>query len=492
MTTLTANKQPKGVYALFNLQLLGMIGFSILFSLIVLYCTNRLGFSNHSAYAISAAFNALAFATSVPGGYLAEKYLGYYPATVLSTLMTAIGILIMAMPGTTSLYIGLGVFLMGTGMIIPCLFVLLGNLYPKHHPSREGGFVLAYVGMNVGSFIASALSGSLIQWFNYPTAFILGAAFTFVMLPILFSYKKVFTQKAGENDRTTQEKLKGYFLTGLCVIASIVLVDFANVCNSLLLILGVASLLLVVKIALGLKSEQAKKKLLSFVLLTLLSIAFWALYSLAPSVLTIFTEKNVNRDLFGWVIPTADLSCLNPLFIIIFGPLSAMLWKYLKKKNIQLSTYTLFSAGILLMGSGYYILTFGISLHSANGHVALAWLVLSYFLQTIGELCVGPIGYAMVGELVPTKFIGLMMGIWQLSSGVAGALSEYLANLVHYPQHASSPLVTNASYSHAFSFYGLSTMAIALVTLAIVSYKKNLFSKIVITKSDIGQIAESS
>jgi proton-dependent oligopeptide transporter, POT family len=130
-------RQPKGTYVLFLQQLLGMVGFSMLFSLLVLYSTNKLGFTDNSAYAIMGSFNALAFALSVPAAYIAERFLGFRFATFASIILSVIGLVVICIPTTSSIYLGLGIFLVGTGMIIPCLYILLGRLYEQDADSNN-------------------------------------------------------------------------------------------------------------------------------------------------------------------------------------------------------------------------------------------------------------------------------------------------------------------------------------------------------------------
>ena len=448
------------------MQLLAMVGFSMIFSLIVLYCTKILGFNDHSAYAITAAFNAMAFVMSLPAGWIAEKYIGFKNGTLLSVVISALGLMLMAIPYTAAIYAGLGVFIVGTGMCVPCIFILLGNLYHDEHPARENGFVVSYIGMNLGSFIASASAGYIANFLGYGWAFTLGAVTTLAMLPILYKYHSIFTE---ENSFSSKQKLQGLALTVLLVLAAIVLVSFSKVANVLMLALGFISLVYVL-FAANKHQGDAKRGLIIFVLLTTISVIFWTLYALAPSLLTLFTERNVDRSLFGHLIPTADFSALNPFFIVTMGPLVALGLSALKKVNIKISTAAKFGIGIVLMGIGYLVLAWGVSFSSSAGLIAITWVVASYFFQTVGELFVGPIGYAMVGEFVPKAQIGVMMGIWQLSAGIAGSLSEYFANYAAPHIKAVSPLITNPNYQHAFNVFGAITVAVGLITLLISPY----------------------
>ncbi|PIQ42374.1 MAG: hypothetical protein COV52_05235 [Gammaproteobacteria bacterium CG11_big_fil_rev_8_21_14_0_20_46_22] len=461
-------QQPKGVVGVFTLQLLGMTGFSMIFSLCVLYCTKRMGFSDNSGYAITAAFNALAFALSVPGGVIAEKYLGYRLGTVLSLFLCGLGLLVFAIPTVSMLYLGLALFLVGTGMNLPCLFVLLGNLYQDQPSSqlRENGFLYAYIGMNVGSFIASALSGTLVSVAGYYLPFLVGAAATFLMYPVYLKNRHYFKESSDVPYARTG-KVKGLFYVGVTILVTIALVRFAGFSDSLLVVFGFASILYALKLSFS-QDRVSRNKLIVFILLTVLSIIFWTLYSLSPSALTLFIDRNVDRSLYGWTIPTADFSSLNPFFIITLGPIFAYFWSRLEKRSgFILSTPYKFAFGIALMGVGFLVLVLGIKHCSVVGLVSIGWIVLSYFLQTAGELFVGPVGYAMVGALVPKKKEGLMMGIWQLSAGISGALSDYLSRWISVSKTKHNPLLSNVHYAHSFEWYGLVTIAVGVFAFLI-------------------------
>ena len=467
-------KQPKGVFVLFFLQLIGMIGFSFIYSLAVLYCTKVLNFSDHSSYAIISAFNALAFVTSVPGGFIAEKYLGFHFATIVSILLSVAGLVFMSFTHIMFLYLGLGIFIMGTGIVIPCLFVLLGRLYQKTSLNRENGFMISYIGMNLGAFLASGISGTIANVLGYQITFLLGGGISFMMLPVFLYYQNLFVPAANKkvhetrNKHTLAMKYQGLSLVIISCIMCTVLVKFSSFCNSLLLILGVACFIYVIKIALSFDGLQ-RKKLFVFIILTTASILFWTLYQLSPSLLTLFTERNVDRTLFGITIPTADFSCLNPLFIVLLGPLISGVWRYLLNRNILVSIPTKFALATLLMGGGYFVLVEGIDHASTVGIVGLIYLIGSYFLQTLGELFIGPVGYAMVGELSPSEKEGTMMGIWQLAAGMSGALSGYFARFAS-PSTSTNLLVTNVGFAHAFLMFSMITIACGMAIWSLSPY----------------------
>lgn len=475
--------QPIGSWVMFVLQIIGFIGFMMVLSLLVLYCTNELGLPDHDAYGISGAFNALAFAMSVPASYIAERYLGFRFASFLSMVLATIGLFIMMIKSKAALLIGLGTFTFGNSLMLPCFFVLLGRLYAKNDAVREWGFTLSYIGMNIGGFMAATASGYVSSYLGYDVAFLIGAVTTVIMIPIFFAARHLFDEKFAQHHITitTNKRNIGLGLIVLTTLATIALVYFYSICNSLLLFLGVICVIYMVQLALKAKSAQEKRNLFIFAILIVISVMFWTLYSLAPSALTIFTERNIDRNVLGHIIPAADFSSLNNFFIFTVGPFLSLLWIKMQKKGYPMSTPAKIASGVLLMGIGYLVLVAGIGFSSkTTGLMGVSWLVLSYFFQTVGELMVGPVNYAMVGEFVPAKLEGTMMGISQLSTGIGGALSVYFADYTSSGENIINPLLTNATYSHAFMMFGSLTVIVSLVAFAIafmLKKKKSTVSK---------------
>ncbi len=471
-------KYPPGVFVMFLLQFWTMVGFTMIYALLVLYSTNYLKISDSHSYALSAAYNALAFAIPVLGGFIAEKYLGYRYTCIFSTILAAIGLFILAIPKINSLYLGLAFFDVAIGFLTPCQYVILGRLYKQADARRDSGFTVAYIGMNFGSFIAGFFSGEIISRWGYATAFIIGGLFMVISLVNFAMYYHLFKRREDEEvthppEYTAKRRMTGLGITIILIPITLFLIKHATVTN-IVLILGTAFCgLLIVYYAFKL-TEEKRNKMLAFLILVFVSIAFWSLYQLGPSVLIIFMERNVDRLFNGMTIPASSLSSLNPFFIITVGPLLTILWMKLSQRGIDLSTATKFSSGVILMGLGYLLLVLGIYFHNSLGFVGLIWIVLSYFLQTVGELFVGPIGYSMVGNLVPERLEGLMMGIWQLAAGIAGSISEFLAKLTTTPSPDKSPLQTNGLYSHAFLWFGLITVLVGLITACFIPYLKRI------------------
>ena len=291
------------------------------------------------------------------------------------------------------------------------------------------------------------------------------------MIPLFYACRNLYHEREDASHKviiTNKNRQTGMILVALSTLATIMLVYFYNLSNSLLLILGVACVIFMVRLALQAKTAQEKRNLFIFAILIVISVMFWTLYSLAPSALTIFTERNINRHLFGHLIPAADFSSLNSFFIFAVGPFLSLFWIKMQKKGYPMSTPAKIAMGVFLMGIGYLVLVIGIGYGNATtGLMSMSWLVFSYFFQTVGELMVGPVNYAMVGEFVPAKLEGTMMGISQLSTGIGGALSVYFADYTSTSGNSTNPLVTNATYSHAFMMFGTLTVIVSFAAFAI-------------------------
>lgn len=231
---------PRGVFVMATIQLLMMIGFMMIFALLVLYLTKELHFSNDQAYNLNAAYNALIFATPVLGGFLGAKYFGYRFAIIISSILSILGLITLSFPGTEAMYLGLSLFICGTGISVPCMYVLLGRLYHKDDSRRDSGFTVSYIGMNVGAFIASFSSGFIEQKFGFHLAFLLCAFTSFLMLMLFIACQKLFTKQA--NSATTDvstpkpqlgksQRLQGILFVALAIPVVILLLKHSMIAN---------------------------------------------------------------------------------------------------------------------------------------------------------------------------------------------------------------------------------------------------------------------
>lgn len=472
--SLSRNKL-NGIAIMFVLQFFSSVTFSIIFSLLALYSLFNLHFETHAAYNLVAAYNALGYAPAILGGVLAERYLGYRLAVKISVFLGMAGMLILIIPHIGALYFGLACITISSGIMTPALLVLLGRLYAPGEANRASGFTIAYVGTDAGTFIAAASSGYLSSYFGYGLTFVLGACCLAVMLIVFLKHEKIYVSRAkAVLVHHPLTRLKGVCIVLLFLPIMMLLLDFAATCNFLMLVCGIISGGFIIFCALKEKGIY-RGKLFLFLSLLCVSCVFDSLYFLSPSTLTVFTQLNINRHIGSFLIPAATYSALNPLFVIVLGPLMSVLWMKLSGAKKDLSLPTKFAIGIVLMGIGYLVLMIGAQYPDHLGLVSSSWIIASYFLQTLGELFISPTGYAMVGSLVPVYLEGTMMGISQFSSGVGGALSGFTSNWI-IPPSGGSPFITNIWYQHAFGWVGMISVFIGTLVFLAIPYLKKLGS----------------
>ncbi|OGT30947.1 MAG: hypothetical protein A3E87_08180 [Gammaproteobacteria bacterium RIFCSPHIGHO2_12_FULL_35_23] len=474
---------PKGLFTMACVNALFMPSLSMTNALLVLYITSQLQVSVKHAYLIYAAFGSLFYSSSLLGGYLGGRF-DYKVAIICGCLLAGFGGCLVAIPSLTFVFWGLSCFIIGSGLVVPNLNCITGRLFSKDDPLRDSGFTIAYIGVNVGGFIASISSGFIANYLGYHAAFIASYLLLLLCLIIfLINFKRFeFYQAPHVRPYLPQVTFKNFLPIIFAIIIAVPVIAFllnhAVLSNTLLITIGIIMAIIIVKIALNEKGV-ARRKLFGFLIFIFFGIAFWALYMLAPSALTIFIQNNVDRQIGNFIIPTASVYGLNPFFIITLGSLTSWFFFRMSKKNKTLPLRLKFAAGISCIGLGYVILVLGIAAHDNLGYIAFLWVILSYFLQTLGELFVGPIGNSMVGSLVPARLEGMMMGVWQLSTGVAGAISGFLASATaKAPSNKiTEPLFTNHIFAHFFGLYGLVTIGVGLLIVLLTPQFKRLWDE---------------
>lgn len=215
-------------------------------------------------------------------------------------------------------------------------------------------------------------------------------------------------------------------------------------------------------------NKADRQKMTGFIILSISAVVFWTLYQLAPMGLNLFIERNVDRHVFGWTIAPQWVQNINTLVIIFGGPILSIVFSNLRDKGINISIPIQFSVALLLIGIAFAILPMAIHFANAEGFVSFYWVAISYILQSMGELFISPIGYAMIGQLAPVPLRGVLMGTWMMIIGVSAILSDHFSKLALGTNFSTSPLSTNESYSHIFNLLGWTAILAAFILLALV------------------------
>lgn len=458
---------------LFFIQIFSTLSYSVLYSTLVLYMTGKLGLSATLANSITGVFVAINFALHLFGGYLGGRFLSIRTLFCLGMLAQIIGCLLLSIMNETILYYGLAVFLTGSGLNVTCINCLLTQRFEPKDNRRESAFLWNYAGMNIGFFVGFTISGFFQLSQNYQALFLLSSLGNLIALFLcLFFWNYLEDKNTIFSQMNLQEK-KRASLIGLFLVLSLPVVlskllHFSDMANKLILVTGGIMILFACVLAFQQNTRDAREKIFAFAVLMIISIVFWMLYQIGPMGLTHFIMHNVDREYGFMIIPPQWYQNINTFSIVIGGPLLSVLLNRMRARGIKVNIPTQFAFALLLIGFAFAILPIGIARADTFGMVSSGWIVLSFVLQSAGELLISPIGYAMVGALAPTSLQGLMMGMWMLCSGVGATLSSYSSNWMTAGLDSVSPLITNSGYSQVFLNLGLFAIAASLLLFLLV------------------------
>ncbi|PJK12281.1 MFS transporter [Lysobacteraceae bacterium NML07-0707] len=399
-------------------------------------------------------FTSLVYMTGIAGGYVADRILGYQRSIMLGGVLMAIGSFMLMAPDLTTFIIGLAVLVVGNGLFKPNISSMVGKLYAPGDARRDSGFTIFYMGINAGALIAPIICATWIgQKYGYRWGFF-SAGMGMLLGLMIFQLLKGWLGHVG----TAPKGKEGWGPVLQIAIAAALLVVPVYFLLSQSEVLAVVLGVMMAALALyfiwsGVKSGEKAQlhRYIAMLILFFANILFWSLFEQAGSSLNFLAQDHVKMPettLFGWQ-PTFEIfQSVNPVFIILLAPLFASLWVKLDKADWNPSIPRKFAIGLLGAALGFYILVFAINnTADANQNISWIWLTLTYLIHTMGELCLSPIGLAMVTKLARPQETGLAMGGWFLSiamanfvagriaaiaSGGAGEVADRASALAHY------------------------------------------------------------
>lgn len=397
-------------------------------------------------------------------------------------LAQVIGCILLSLGELQLVYYGLAVFLTGSGLNVTCLNCMLTQRFAPNDTRRETAFLWMYAGMNIGFFIGFSLSGVFQLSQNYHMLFLLSSLGNLSALMICLFCWKQLADKGTAFAQQSKAKQRNNTLIGLGCIALLPVVitqmlQLANLANQLVIITGLLMLAYILVVAYQQPTKEARNKIIAFAVLMIVGTIFWMLYQIGPMGLTIFIDHNVQREYGHFIIPPQWFQNINTVAIVFGGPLLGLVLNRMRKNGFNINIPTQFALALLFIGLAFVILPISIHYANAMGMVNPNWIVLCYVLQSVGELLISPIGYAMIGSLAPASLQGVMMGMWMLNSGVGATLSSYSSNLMLQGQTNMSPLVTNAGYSHVFLMLGLFALVSAGLLFSLIPRLKALIEE---------------
>jgi POT family proton-dependent oligopeptide transporter len=462
-------KQPKALKVFFLTEMWERFAYYAIQSLLVLFMKKTMHLSDSQAYSIFGALGALLYVTPVFGGYVADRFLGYKNAVILGGIFLALGYFLLATSPTHYFYFALSCLVAGNGFFKPNVSAAVGNLYEVEDKRRDNGFTLFYLGINIGSASGSILCGYINDTFGFPiTFFVTTVALLLGVFIFIFGLRYFPQVNAKISARINWLPFIFIFCGSLFIIfLTSLLLQHPNLTSLLVMLFGVALVIFILKKTLH-YSRKIRSRLIVCLVLTLFATAFYALYMQMPMTLTLFIDRVVNRHILGITIPTSAFFAFDGVAIILFTPFFITLWKTLAAFGKDPSFPMKFFWGILITGVGFLVVVLGILLSPHHQLISGGWIIASYFTQTLGELCLSPIGLSMVTLLSPPEMRGMMMGVWFFNISVAAAVAGSIAKLASVPDSIQNIDTIRTIYLHAFLKFGLMTIVIAFILLLLV------------------------
>jgi proton-dependent oligopeptide transporter, POT family len=430
---------PVGLRTLFLTELWERFSYYGMRGLLILFMTaplarNGMGMATPEAGAIYGLYTGMVYLLALPGGWIADKILGARRAVLLGGIIIALGHFCLALPSTTTFFIGLVFIVTGTGLLKPNVSTMVGQLYAPHDARRDAAFSIFYMGINLGAFIAPLVCSYVGENINWHYGFgLAGIGMTAGVIQFALGAKTLGNAGAAPQP-SSREQLR--FRASIIVYLLVVVVGGILASNGTLSIQALSSgfgvLLTAIVIVLfagmlifGKWTQEERSRLIAIFVLFAAAALFWSIYEQAGSTLNLFAERNTDRTVPGMSqpFPAGWFQSLPALFVIAIAPMFAWLWVKLGERNP--SSTIKFAVGLLFGGLSFMIL---IPIAGKMG-VSPIWLSLTYLLQTIGELCISPVGMSTMTKLAPKRIASLIMGIWFVSISVGDYLSGKLASV---------------------------------------------------------------
>lgn len=414
---------------------------------------------------------ALVYAGAVFGGYIADRVIGYQRAILVGAVFMAAGLFAITVPNQDIFKLGLATIIVGNGMFKPNISTMVGQLYGINDQRRDSGFTIFYMGINTGAFFAPILTGWLAESMASSTgvpaykAVFFAAGIGMILSLVWFQIGRRGLKGIGApvGELASPARLAGVVIGSLIVIPVVyfLLKLGANTLQGILTVLfiGLALMLLVEGIRNG---KVARDKTIAMLIIFFFNVMFWCFFEQAGSSFTFLAENIVRRDFGGWVFPTGWFQSVNSIAIIVCAPIVAAVWVAMGRKNPSIPRK--FGLGLLFNGLAFLLLMFALtSLVGPDSKIPFWTLFMVYVIQSIGELCLSPIGLSMVTKLAPTRLVGLGMGGWFLSTGIGNNLSGIFASHV---SGESGMTTASALSGYTFGFWALIGSGVILFLIA--------------------------
>jgi POT family proton-dependent oligopeptide transporter len=466
---------PRGLSTLFFTEMWERFSYYGMRALLILFMTaplttGGLELDTATAGAVYGMYTAMVYMMSLPGGWIADRLIGQHRAVLYGGILIAAGHFSMAAQALPFFYLGLLLIVLGTGLLKPNISAMVGQLYGASDHRRDAGFSIFYMGINIGAFIAPLICGYLGQQISWHYGFAAaGVGMTLGVIQYVLGRRHLgdiglrpVPAATPEAQAALQQRAIWVSVVFLALVvglgvgmASGVLPisagQLADAAGYLLLFVTVAFFAWL--FLSGDWTPDERRRLYLIGVLFLAAALFWSVFEQAGSTLNLFADRNTRNTFLGYGFPSSWYQSLNPIFIIMFAPMIAWLWVRLGQR--EPSSPLKFSIALVGVGLGFVLLVPAAYAAAEGTLVSPGWLLGTYLIHTLAELCLSPVGLSSMSKLAPARIVSLMMGVWFLASSVGNYIGGQLGGL-----YESLPLAA------LFGRVGLFAVAVGLLMFA--------------------------
>ena len=451
MEQVIKDKHPKGLMLLAGTELGERFSFYGMRVIFMLYMLNALQLGTETTGSIYGWYIGMVYMFGLVGGYVADRFWGQQKAIIWGGILIAIGQFAMGFHSMISssvntnisfLYFSIGAIIVGVSLLKPNISAIIGGLYEQNDARRDGGFTLFYMGINIGALLATLIVPFIAEegragaeWARWHYGYFSAGIVMVIALLVFLKYRKSHIGEIGNTPTskhpvTKDEMVKTSIIAAVGIGAVLLMSKFNSlggyytILTGLIIVGALAGFLYYIYN--GLETVEEKRKTTVIFVLAFFTFFFWSAFEQAGGSLTIFADRQTDRTLpffipfIGKELPAGVFQAINPFMIIILAPFFSKLWIGLAKKNMDPSTPMKFVWGLALLALGFLFMIFGaMSFMKTGMKVGISFLLFSYFFQTVGEICLSPVGLSMVTKLAPSKFVSLLMGFWFVAIGSA-------------------------------------------------------------------------
>ena len=475
-------KHPKGLWVLFGTEMWERFNFYGMRALLTLFMVNSLLIREADAAIIYGGFLALCYLTPLLGGFIADKYIGNRNAILVGGTLMALGQLLLFFSASTFstnlggakglMWFALFVIIFGNGFFKPNISSMVGSLYPKQEKSKlDSAFTIFYMGINIGAFLGQFIcpylgdvkdAGGVRDIFAFKWGFLAASIAMLVGTVTFFLLKNKYvvtpegrpigglpknnTSEDFEEGETQTAQFSGKNM-GIAAILFVALffvlryilvseVGFSSVGMGQLIkgliypFIYAAGISLAFLIMSSAENKVERQRIWVIYIVSFFIIFFWAAFEQAGSSLTFIADNQTDRDIFGWNMPPSMVQIFNGLFVVALALPFSLLWDKLRAEGKEPVSPMKQAMGLALIALSYFIIAYNVKDLGNTGLLAIKWLMLLYLIQTMGELCLSPIGLSLVGKLAPKRFASLLYGVFFISNAAGYALAGSLGAII--------------------------------------------------------------